>query len=85
LLLKVSILSTSAIFFAAAGEGAAGEGTARTGGEMILPADPDTVVEAEYMRFKQKGTREALELFIARHTDHPLAERAREDLRRLPE
>lgn len=50
---------------------------------MILPTDPEVVIEAEYKDFKAKGTREALELFIARHPDHPLAEKAREDIKRL--
>ncbi|WP_313526917.1 hypothetical protein [Shinella sp.] len=50
---------------------------------MIPPTDPEIVVEAEYNSLKAEGTREALELFIARHPDHPLAEKARDDIRRL--
>jgi hypothetical protein len=50
---------------------------------MERPADPEKAVQSEYESLKKAGTREALELFIARHPDHPLAERAREDIRRL--
>lgn len=75
---KVSMVATAWFVLAAAGSGPAG-----TGGIMNPPVDPEIVVEAEYNSFKAKGTREALELFIARHPDHPLAEKAREDIRRL--
>lgn len=47
------------------------------------PPDFERAVKEEYARLKAKGTREALELFIARHPTHPLAEKAREDLRHL--
>lgn len=50
---------------------------------MEKPGDPEKAIEAEYRALKSRGTREALELFIRRHADHPLAERAREDIRRL--
>jgi hypothetical protein len=50
---------------------------------MEKPGDPEKAVEAEYRALKGRGTREALELFIRRHADHPLAEQAREDIRRL--
>lgn len=78
MLSKVSIIATTCVVLAAASDGPEG-----TGGVMILPTDPEIVVAAEYKNFKAKGTREALELFIARHPDHPLAEKAREDIRRL--
>lgn len=78
LLLKIAMVTTGCALVAAAGDRPPG-----TGGSMILPTDPEVVVEAEYKDFKAKGTREALELFIARHPDHPLAEKAREDIKRL--
>lgn len=67
---------------------AMGLATLFTGGTMAgdhseplpLPRDPNIAVMEEYKLFKKRGTREALELFIARHPDHALAERARQDL-----
>lgn len=50
---------------------------------MQKPGDPEKIIEAEYERLKSRGTREGLELFIVRHPDHPLAEKAREDIKRL--
>ncbi|MGQ3279143.1 MAG: hypothetical protein ACT6WE_21715, partial [Shinella sp.] len=50
---------------------------------MEKPGDPEKAIEAEYQALKSRGTRKALELFIRRHADHPLAEQAREDIRRL--
>ena len=75
---KIPIVATALIVLSAASDGPAG-----TGGVMIPPTDPEIVIEGEYRNFKAKGTREALELFIARHPDHPLAKKAHEDLRRL--
>ncbi|MCK1313399.1 hypothetical protein [Bradyrhizobium sp. 23] len=46
--------------------------------------DPSAAVAEEYEAARRKGTREAFELFIARHGDSPLAERARGELTRLP-
>jgi hypothetical protein len=46
--------------------------------------DPNIAVEEEYQLARQRGTAEALELFIARHPDSPLADKARADLRRMP-
>lgn len=53
--------------------------------DMITPAarDPKLAVEEEYQLALQRGTVQALELFIARHPDEPLAEKARNDLQRL--
>ena len=45
--------------------------------------NPEAAVEEEYQLARQQGTAAALELFIARHPDDPLAEKARADLRRL--
>jgi hypothetical protein len=44
--------------------------------------DPKIAVEEEYQMARRQGTAQALELFIARHADDPLAEKARADLRR---
>jgi len=45
--------------------------------------DPEVAVQEEYQAARQRGTVQALELFIARHPDSALAETARSDLRRL--
>lgn len=45
--------------------------------------DPNLAIEEEYQLALRQGTVQALELFIARHPEGPLAERARADLRRL--
>ena len=45
--------------------------------------NPKAAVEEEYQMARQQGTAAALQLFIARHPDDPLAEKARTDLRRL--
>jgi hypothetical protein len=53
--------------------------------ESVVPParDPAIAVAEEYQLARQQGTAEALELFIARHGDDPLAEKARAVLRRL--
>ncbi|MGR4931042.1 hypothetical protein ACIPUD_30155 [Bradyrhizobium sp. CAR08] len=48
-----------------------------------MARDPSAAVAEEYESARRKGTREAFELFIARHGDDPLAERARAELKRL--
>lgn len=49
----------------------------------VPPArDPSAAVAEEYEIARQKGTPEAFELFIARHGDDPLAEKARAELKR---
>ncbi|MCR6501850.1 hypothetical protein MUO32_22705 [Shinella sp. CPCC 101442] len=50
---------------------------------MQKPGDPEKAIESEYETLKGRGTREALELFIARHPDHPLAAKAKEEMKRL--
>jgi hypothetical protein len=51
---------------------------------MTPPArNPERAVEEEYQIARQRGTREALELFIARHPDSALAQKARADLQRI--
>ena len=45
--------------------------------------NPEAALEEEYQIALRQGTSQALELFIARHPDHPLAETARADLKRL--
>ena len=49
----------------------------------ITPAarDPKLAVDEEYQLALRQGTIQALELFIARHPDDPLAEKARADVR----
>lgn len=44
---------------------------------------PSAAVAEEYELARQKGTAEGFELFIARHGDDPLAEKARAELKRL--
>jgi hypothetical protein len=53
--------------------------------ENITPParDPKLAVEEEYQLALQRGTVQALQLFITRHPDDPLAEKARNDLQRL--
>jgi hypothetical protein len=46
--------------------------------------DPEVAVQEEYQAARNHGTAQALELFIARHPDSALAEKARADLRQLP-
>lgn len=50
---------------------------------MPMARDPAVAVAEEYEAARRKGTREAFELFIARHGDDPLAEQARAELKRL--
>ena len=51
-------------------------------GEITPPArDPKLAVEEEYQLALRQGTVQALELFIARHPDDALAEKARAYLR----
>ncbi|MDA9389916.1 hypothetical protein ACVWW6_004248 [Bradyrhizobium sp. USDA 3311] len=50
----------------------------------VPPArDPSAAVAEEYEAARRTGTREAFELFIARHGDDPLAAQARAELKRL--
>lgn len=58
-------------------------GKARRAPSMPMARDPAAAVAEEYEAARRKGTREALELFIARHGDDPLAEQARAELKRL--
>ena len=46
--------------------------------------DPEVAVAEEYQAARQRGTAQALELFIARHPDSGYAEKARAELRRMP-
>ncbi|MCB8820890.1 hypothetical protein [Microvirga rosea] len=43
----------------------------------------NVAVQEELDAARQAGTVEAYDLFLARHPDHPLAERARRELERL--
>ena len=52
----------------------------------VPPArDGNIAIREELDAARRAGTVEAYELFIARHPQHPLAEMAREELRRLTE
>lgn len=53
------------------------------GGNMQEGPDARESIAAEYARLKARGTREALELFIARHPGDPLSEKARQEIERL--
>ena len=57
------------------------EAPAGTGGIMQSGPDAEKAVTADYERLKARGTREGLELFIERHPDHPLAEKARKEIK----
>ena len=61
-----------------------GSGKAGRSPTMPMARDPSAAVAEEYEAARRKGTREAFELFIARHGDDPLAEQARAELKRLP-
>ncbi len=76
------MLSKRGIFMTEAADAAE---THNTGPDRTTPParDPAIAVEEEYRLALQKGTVQALELFIARHPDDPRAEKARADLRRL--
>lgn len=50
---------------------------------MPMARDPAAAVAEEYEAARRKGTREALQLFIARHSDDPLAQQARAEWKRL--
>jgi hypothetical protein len=43
--------------------------------------DPNIAVQEEFELARKSGTIEAIDLFILRHPDHPLAEKARRLLR----
>jgi hypothetical protein len=58
-------------------------GKARRAPSMPMTRDPSAAVAEEYEAARRKGTREAFELFIARHGDDPLAEQARAELKHL--
>jgi hypothetical protein len=51
-----------------------------TGGIMAPGPDIKAAMQSEYDGVVRKGTREAYERFIRRHSDHPLAQKAREAL-----
>lgn len=47
---------------------------------MPMARNPSAAAAEEYEAARRKGTRKAFELFIARHADDPLAEKARANL-----
>ena len=62
----------------------AGEPPAARPERTMPPArNPDIAVAEEYEAARRRGPPDALELFIARHPDSALAERARAELRQL--
>jgi hypothetical protein len=62
----------------------AGEKPAASPERTMPPArNPEVAVEEEYNIARRRGTAEALELFIARHPEGALAERARAELRQM--
>ena len=71
------IIERGSILSKTANAGDGQQGPSRT----TPPArDPQLAVQEEYQLALQRGTAQALELFIARHPDSPLAEKARADL-----
>jgi hypothetical protein len=52
----------------------------RSAGKMRPQRDPNVALQEEYEFARRRGTANALEQFIARHPDTPLAERARREL-----
>lgn len=58
-------------------------GTAGRAPSVPMARDPSAAVAEEYESARRKGTREALELFIARHGDDLLAAQARAELKQL--
>ena len=63
--------------------GASDKPSKRSDSAMLPARDPKIAVEEEYQSARRQGSAQALELFIARHPDDPLAEKARTDLRDL--
>ena len=68
---------------AKADDGGKDNGKAGRAPSMPMARDPSAAVAEEYEAARRKGTREAFELFIARHGDDPLTEQARAELKRL--
>lgn len=68
---------------AKADDGRKESGKAGRAPSMPIARDPAVAVAEEYEAARRKGTREAFELFIARHGDDLLAEQARAELKRL--
>ncbi len=66
-----------------ADDGGKESGKAGRAPSMPMARDPSVAVTEEYEAARRKGTREAFELFIARHGDDPLAEQARAELKQL--
>lgn len=52
----------------------------RSAGKMRPQRDPNIALQEEYELARRRGTANALEQFIERHPDTPLAERARREL-----
>ena len=50
---------------------------------LLPPRDPEIAVREEYELARSRRSAAAMELFITRHADHPLAAEARRELKRL--
>lgn len=80
---KLVALSAAPLLVAACT--APGQREAGVAGEEIIPArDGDIAIQEEFNVAKQAGTVAAWDLFIARHPEHPLADRARAERAKLP-
>ena len=55
----------------------------RSAGKMRPQRDPNIALQEEYELARRRGTAIALEQFIERHPDTPLAERARHELNKM--
>ena len=56
---------------------------ARHSPPLPAPRDPEIAVREEYELALARRNAEALELFIQRHAEHPLAVKARSELQRM--
>lgn len=83
-MLPTAVLTVVVAFLlCSAPESLATSSTPQMGEPMQKGPNAGEAIAAEYARLKAKGTREALELFIERHPDDPLAEKARQEIERL--
>lgn len=84
---RLQVLVTVAIVCVAASIAASASVSANQPGEgsemMDTPPDPEKAVLSEYKLLMARGTVEAYKLFIERHPNHPLADDARQKLKRL--
>lgn len=80
-----SLILIAAVPILAAACQAPGERGTRVPKEEIIPArDGNIAIQEEYDAARRAGTAAAYDLFIARHPQHPLADRARAERAKLP-